>query len=127
MTLTSIYYKIPALNYLFAESLTANMVRTKICKRIIFTNNLDKVSKYAILYFLFKSYKVLNLNLIALNYPDIYTLKINLTDSGQVFNTLSSHFNIADYLGASAKGKLERVFSLVIIKKSISSVINKFN
>ena len=105
----------------------ANMVRIGICKRIIFTGGSGKADKYTVLYFLFKGHKVLNLNLVIFDYTDIYTLKIDLMDSNQVFNALSSHLNMAGYLGASVKGKLERVFFLVIIKKSVSSVINKFN
>ena len=28
---------------------------------------------------------------------DVYTLKTDLTDSGQVFNALTSHFNMSGY------------------------------
>ena len=82
---------------------------------LVLTGGLGKAGKHAIPYLLSKGHKVLNLNLMALDHPDVYPLKINLTDSGQVFNALLSHFNMAGYLGASAKGKLKRVFSLAII------------
>ena len=39
----------------------------------------------------------MNLDLVPLDHPSVYTLKTDLTDSGQVFNALSSHFHIANY------------------------------
>lgn len=46
-----------------------------------------------------KGHKVLNLDLIPFPDPsvDVYTLKTDLTDSGQVFNALTSHFNMSGY------------------------------
>jgi len=42
---------------------------------------------------------VLNLDLVPFPDPeaDVYTLKTDLTDSGQVFNALTSHFNMSGY------------------------------
>ena len=68
-------------------------------KRIVFTGGSGKAGKHAIPYLLSKGHKVLNLDLVPLDNPDVCTLKTDLTDSGQVFNALSSHFNMAGYLG----------------------------
>lgn len=40
---------------------------------------------------------MLNLDLVPLDNPDVYTLKTDLTDSGQVFNALSTHFDMSEY------------------------------
>lgn len=44
-----------------------------------------------------RGYEVLNLDLVPLNYPGVFDLKVDLTDSGQVFNALTSHFGFAGY------------------------------
>jgi hypothetical protein len=40
---------------------------------------------------------VLNLDLVGLDHPDVYKLKVDLTKSGYVFNALSSHFDMSEY------------------------------
>lgn len=66
-------------------------------KRIIFTGGSGKAGRHAIPHLLSKGHTVLNLDLTDLPNPDVYTLKTDLTDSGQVFNAFSSLFHIADY------------------------------
>lgn len=73
-------------------------------KRIVFTGGSGKAGRHCIPYLLSQGHEVLNLDLnplpnpngIGLN-PDVYTLKCDLTDSGQVFNALSSHFHMGEY------------------------------
>jgi len=52
-------------------------------------------------YLLSKGHKVLNLDLIP--FPDasvdVFTLKTDLTNQGQVFNALTTHFNMSEYGG----------------------------
>lgn len=73
-------------------------------KRIVFTGGSGKAGRHCIPYLLSKGHQVLNLDLNPLPNPngvganpDMFTLKCDLTDSGQVFNALSSHFNMAEY------------------------------
>ncbi len=68
-------------------------------KRIVFTGGSGKAGRHVIPYLLNQGHKVLNLDLVPLPNPDVYTLKTDLTDSGQVFNALSSHFNMGGYEG----------------------------
>lgn len=53
-----------------------------------------------------KGHKVLNLDLVPFPDPsaDVYTLKTDLTDSGQVFNALTSHFNMSGYADGPVPG-----------------------
>ena len=57
-------------------------------------------------YLISQGHKVLNLDLVP--FPDesvdVFTLKTDLTDSGQVFNALTSHFNMAAYEGPTLPG-----------------------
>ncbi|MDI1489732.1 MAG: hypothetical protein OHK93_000930 [Ramalina farinacea] len=66
-------------------------------KRIVFTGGSGKAGRHVIPYLLSKGHEVLNLDLVPLDHPSVYTLKTDLTDAGQVFNALSSHFHIANY------------------------------
>ena len=73
------------------------MAVSSIAKRIVFTGGSGKAGRHCIPYLLSRGHEVLNLDLAPLDHPSVYTLKTDLTDSGQVFNALSSHFHIANY------------------------------
>ena len=68
-------------------------------KRIVFTGGSGKAGRHVIPYLLSKGHKVLNLDLVPFPDPDadVYTLKTDLTNSGQVFNALTTHFNMREY------------------------------
>jgi nucleoside-diphosphate-sugar epimerase len=73
-------------------------------KRIVFTGGSGKAGRHVIPELLKAGHEVLNLDLAPLPRPDgqslskdIFTIKTDLTKSGQVFNALTSHFNMAGY------------------------------
>ena len=73
-------------------------------KRIVFTGGSGKAGRHAIPELLKAGHKVLNLDLMPMPNPDgtgvnadVYTLKTDLTKSGQVFNALTSHFSMGGY------------------------------
>lgn len=70
-----------------------------ICSNQVFTGGSGKAGRHVIPYLISKGHKVLNLDLVPFPDPsvDVYTLKTDLTDSGQVFNALTSHFNMTGY------------------------------
>lgn len=74
--------------------------------KIVFTGGSGKAGRHVIPYLLSKGHSVLNLDYSDFapesirQYPalkGVYTLKCDLTDSGQVFNSLSSNFHIDNY------------------------------
>ena len=65
-------------------------------KRIVFTGGSGIAGRHVISSLLSKGHKILNLDLQHLQNPDVHTIKIDLTHSGQVFNGLSSHFKIEE-------------------------------
>lgn len=73
-------------------------------KRVVFTGGSGKAGRHCIPYLLSQGHQVLNLDLnplpnpngVGVN-PDVFTLKCDLTDNGQVFNALSSHFHMGEY------------------------------
>ncbi len=66
-------------------------------KRIVFTGGSGKAGRWVIPELLKRGHQVLNLDLVPLNNPDVFDLKTDLTDSGQVFNALTTHFNFKGY------------------------------
>ncbi|MCJ1351015.1 MAG: hypothetical protein MMC33_000997 [Icmadophila ericetorum] len=84
------------------------MAVSTAAKRIVFTGGSGKAGRHVLPYLLSKGYEILNLDLIPHANPRVYTLKTDLTDSGQVFNALTSHFNMEGYAAPSV-GKVDAV------------------
>ena len=61
-------------------------------KRIVFTGGSGKAGRHAVPHLLSKGYRVLNVDLKPLDLPGVRTLVADLTDSGQAFNALTTHF-----------------------------------
>jgi nucleoside-diphosphate-sugar epimerase len=65
-----------------------------MAQRIVFTGGSGKAGQHAISFLLQKGYNILNLDLVPSPNPDVHTIKVDLTHSGQVFNGISSHFKL---------------------------------
>lgn len=65
-------------------------------KRILFTGGSGKAGKHVIAYLIDQGYQVLNVDLTPLNQPGVDNLVVDVTDSGQVFNAMSSYANLAE-------------------------------
>jgi nucleoside-diphosphate-sugar epimerase len=61
-----------------------------MAKRIMFTGGTGKAGRHVVQYLVEQGYEVLNLDLKPLDNPKVRTLITDITDSGQVFNALSS-------------------------------------
>lgn len=66
-------------------------------KRIIFTGGTGKAGRHAVPHLLSKGYSILNVDLKPLNLPGVNTLIADLTDSGQAFNALTTHFGFEGF------------------------------
>jgi nucleoside-diphosphate-sugar epimerase len=75
-------------------------------KRIVFTGGSGKAGRHVIPELLRRGHEVLNLDLTEFPDPEanVFTLKTDLTDSGQVFNALTTHFNFDGYEGKHVPG-----------------------
>lgn len=60
-------------------------------KRILFTGGSGKAGKYVVQYLLAQGHRVLNVDLVALDYPGVDNLIADITDSGQMFNVMTSY------------------------------------
>ncbi|MDB5240428.1 MAG: NAD-dependent epimerase/dehydratase [Spirosoma sp.] len=59
--------------------------------RLFFTGGSGKAGKHVIPYLLEQGHKVMNVDLVPLNHPGVDNLVADITDSGQMFNALSSY------------------------------------
>ncbi len=66
-------------------------------QRIIFTGGTGKAGRHAVPHLLGLGYSVLNLDLKPLDLPGVNTLITDLTDSGQTFNAMTTHFGFDGY------------------------------
>lgn len=60
-------------------------------KRILFTGGSGKAGKHVVPYLLEQGHRVLNIDLVPLDYPGVDNIIVDITDSGQVFNVMSSY------------------------------------
>jgi UDP-glucose 4-epimerase len=66
-------------------------------KRIVFTGGTGKAGRHAVPHLLAKGYQILNVDLKPLDLPGVNTLIADLTDDGQAFNALTTHFGFDGY------------------------------
>ena len=66
-------------------------------QRIVFTGGTGKAGRHAVPHLLAKGYSILNVDLKPLDLPGVNTLIADVTDSGQVFNALTTHFGFEGY------------------------------
>ena len=66
-------------------------------KRIMFTGGTGKAGRHVVKYLVDQGYEVLNLDLKPLDNPKVRTLITDITDSGQVFNALSSYMGLHEF------------------------------
>jgi len=66
-------------------------------KRIMFTGGSGKAGHHVVQYLVDYGYEVLNLDTKPLNNPKVRTLITDITDSGQVFNALSSYAGLHEF------------------------------
>ncbi len=60
-------------------------------KRIFFTGGSGKAGKHVVAYLLDQGHKVMNVDLTPLDHPGVDNLLADITDSGQMFNAMSSY------------------------------------
>ncbi|WP_395447852.1 NAD-dependent epimerase/dehydratase family protein [Aminobacter sp. UC22_36] len=66
-------------------------------KRIMFTGGSGKAGRHVVQYLIDQGHQVLNLDSKPLHNPKVRTLITDITDSGQVFNALSSYMGLHEF------------------------------
>ena len=68
-----------------------------MAKRILFTGGTGKAGRHALPWLLDKGYEILTVDLQRFDHPGINTLIADITDSGQMFNAMTTHFGFGGY------------------------------
>jgi nucleoside-diphosphate-sugar epimerase len=68
-----------------------------MAKRIMFTGGSGKAGRHVVQYLVERGHQVLNIDTRPLDNPKVRTLITDITDSGQVFNALSSYMGLHEF------------------------------
>ena len=86
-------------------------------KRILFTGGSGKAGKHVIPYLLDQGHQVLNVDLEPLDHPGVDNLKADVTDSGQMFNAISSYANLDELEPGNGVPKFDAVVHFAAIPR----------
>ncbi|KAH7401937.1 hypothetical protein DE146DRAFT_651995 [Phaeosphaeria sp. MPI-PUGE-AT-0046c] len=65
-------------------------------KRIVFTGGSGVAGRHVVEKLLSYNHEILNVDVVPLDNPNVYTMKADLTDGAQAFNSLSCHFRVSE-------------------------------
>ncbi len=87
--------------------------------RIVFTGGTGKAGRHVIAHLLEHGYEVLNLDLEPFPHPKVHTLITDVSDAGQVFNALTSHFNMAGFTTGDGRRPPDAVVHFAAIPRNL--------
>jgi len=86
-------------------------------KRILFTGGSGKAGRHVLPYLLDRGHRVLNVDLAPLDHPGVDNLIADITDSGQMFNALTSYANFGELEPGSGVPKFDAVVHFAAIPR----------
>lgn len=94
-------------------------------KRILFTGGSGKAGKHAIAYLLDQGHRVMNVDLTHLDYPGVDNLIADITDSGQMFNALSSYAGLDELELGNGVPKFDAVVHFAAVPRILINPDNE--
>ena len=86
-------------------------------KRIFFTGGSGKAGKHVIPYLLEQGHRVMNVDLVPLKYPGVDNLTADITDSGQMFNAMSSYAALDELEGGNGIPRFDAVVHFAAVPR----------
>lgn len=86
-------------------------------KRIVFTGGSGKAGKHVVAYLLDQGYRVLNVDLTPLDHPQVDNLIVDITDSGQVFNAMTSYADFDELEPGNGVPKFDAVVHFAAVPR----------
>lgn len=94
-------------------------------KRIFFTGGSGKAGKHAISYLLDQGHKVMNVDLVPLDNPGVHNLIADITDSGQMFNAMSSYCGFEELEPGTGVPKFDAVVHFAAVPRILINPDNE--
>ncbi len=94
-------------------------------KRVVFTGGTGKAGRHVLPHLQSKGYELLNVDLKPFDHPGINTLTADLTDSGQAFNALTTHFDFDGFKAGSAPQAPDAVVHFAAIPRVLIAPDNE--
>ncbi|MFT6169291.1 MAG: nucleoside-diphosphate-sugar epimerase [Celeribacter sp.] len=85
--------------------------------RILFTGGSGKAGKHVVPYLLERGHRVVNADLVPLDHPGVDNLTVDITDSGQVFNALTSYANFDELDPGTGVPKFDAIVHFAAIPR----------
>ncbi|MFK7765666.1 MAG: NAD-dependent epimerase/dehydratase family protein [Mariniblastus sp.] len=93
--------------------------------RVLFTGGAGKAGKHVIPYLLEQGHQVLNVDLTSLDYPGVDNLIADITDSGQMFNALTSYSNFSELEPGTGVPKFDAVVHFAAVARILINPDNE--
>ena len=94
-------------------------------KRILFTGGSGKAGKYVVQHLIEQGYRVLNVDLLPLDYPGVDNLIADITDSGQMFNAMSAYADFDEMEHGTGVPKFDAVVHFAAISRILINPDNE--
>lgn len=94
-------------------------------KRIFFTGGSGKAGKHVIPYLLEQGYRVMNVDLVPLKIPGVDNLTADITDSGQMFNAMSSYAGLDELEAENGIPKFDAVVHFAAVPRILINPDNE--
>jgi nucleoside-diphosphate-sugar epimerase len=85
--------------------------------RILFTGGSGKAGRHIVPYLLARGHRVVNADLVPLDHPGVDNLTVDITDSGQVFNALTSYANFDELDPGTGVPKFDAIVHFAAIPR----------
>jgi nucleoside-diphosphate-sugar epimerase len=86
-------------------------------KRIFFTGGSGKAGKHVVSYLLYQGHRVMNVDLTPLDHPGVDNLVADITDSGQMFNAMSSYAGLDELESGSGIPRFDAVVHFAAVPR----------
>jgi len=94
-------------------------------KRILFTGGTGKAGRHVIPYLLDQGHRVLNVDLLPLDHPGVDNLIADITDSGQMFNAMSSYAGLDELESGNGVPKFDAVVHFAAVPRILINPDNE--
>ena len=85
--------------------------------RLFFTGGSGKAGKHVVPYLLDQGHRVMNVDLTPLDHPGVDNLTVDVTDSGQVFNAMSSYAGLDELESGNGIPKFDAVVHFAAVPR----------